>query len=193
MSRNREFDEQVVLRKAMELFWKQGYEKTSMQNLVDYMGIHRRSIYDTFGNKRSLYLASLTYYETFVAERFSVMISNSTTVKEAVRNIFHSVIESAESDTSPKGCLSVNATAELASLDQDIKEIVTEMFKHTEHMFEKMLVEGQKKGELNEVLDPKITAQLLHNNLVGLRIMVKSNYSKEELENTIELMLKVLE
>lgn len=58
MARSKEFDEKAVLRKAMELFWEQGYEKTSMQDLVDHMGIHRRSIYDTFGDKRSLFLAS---------------------------------------------------------------------------------------------------------------------------------------
>ncbi|WML43237.1 TetR/AcrR family transcriptional regulator [Neobacillus sp. PS3-40] len=193
MSRNREFDEKVVLRKAMELFWKQGYEKTSMQDLVDYMGIHRRSIYDTFGDKRSLFLASLTYYETFVIETFTGIISNSTTVKKAVRDVFNYVIQSAELDVYPTGCLSVNAAVELSLLDQDIKHIVTKMFKDTEAMFEQMLEEGRKKGELNEELNPQITAQFLHNNLVGLRVMVKTNYSKEELESILDLMLKVLD
>lgn len=193
MSRNREFDEKVVLRKAMELFWKQGYEKTSMQDLVDYMGIHRRSIYDTFGDKRSLFLASLTYYETFVIETFTGIISNSTTVKKAVRDVFNYVIQSAELDVYPTGCLSVNAAVELSLLDQDIKHIVTKMFKDTEVMFEQMLKEGQKKGELNEEINPQITAQFLHNNLVGLRVMVKTNYSKEELESILDLMLKVLD
>ena len=56
MARTKEFDEQVVLTKAMNLFWEQGYEKTSMQELVDRMGIHRRSIYDTFGDKHQLCL-----------------------------------------------------------------------------------------------------------------------------------------
>ena len=193
MSRNREFDEKVVLRKAMELFWKQGYEKTTMQDLVNYMGIHRRSIYDTFGDKRSLFLASLNYYETFVIETFTGIISNSTTVKKAVRDVFNYVIQSAELDVYPTGCLSVNAAVELSLLDPDIKHIVTKMFKDTEVMFEQMLEEGQKKGELNEELNPQITAQFLHNNLVGLRVMVKTNYSKEELESILDLMLKVLD
>ncbi|MEH7386107.1 TetR/AcrR family transcriptional regulator [Bacillus sp. JJ1521] len=193
MSRNREFDEKVVLRKAMELFWKQGYEKTSMQDLVDYMGIHRRSIYDTFGDKRSLFLASLNYYETFVIETYTGIISNSTTVKKAVRDVFNYVIQSAELDVYPTGCLSVNAAVELSLLDQDIRHIVTKMFKDTEVMFEQMLEEGRKKGELNEELNPQITAQFLHNNLVGLRVMVKTNYSKEELESILDLMLRVLD
>ena len=51
MGRAKEFDQEVVLDKAMQIFWEKGYEKTSMQDLVDHMGIHRRSIYDTFGDK----------------------------------------------------------------------------------------------------------------------------------------------
>lgn len=193
MSRNKEFDEKLVLSKAMELFWKQGYEKTSMQNLVDYMGIHRRSIYDTFGDKRSLFLASLTYYETFVSELFTGIMNNSATVKEAVREIFHYVIESAELDLYPQGCLSVNTAAELSLLDDEIKHRVTKMFKDTEIMFEKMLETGREKGELNEGLNTQVTAQFLHNNLVGLRVMVKTNYSKEKLESSLDLILKALD
>lgn len=193
MARNREFDEKVVLRKAMELFWKQGYEKTSMQELVDYMGIHRRSIYDTFGDKRSLFLTSLTYYDMFVNERLTKIISDSITVKKAVEDIFNYVIQPSELNVYPTGCLLVNATVELSLLDEDIKHIVTKMFKNTEVMFEKMLEEGRKKGELKEEINPQITAQFLHNNLVGLRVMVKTNYSKEELESILDLILKVLD
>lgn len=193
MARHKEFNEKIVLEKAMELFWKQGYEKTSMQDLVDYMGIHRRSIYDTFGDKHSLFLASLTYYETFVIETFTRIIFNSPTVKTAVREIFNYVVQAAASDDYPAGCLSVNTAAELSLVDKDVKNMVTKMFKDTEIMFEHLLEEGRKKGELNKELDPQVTAQFLHNNLVGLRVIVKTNYSKEELESVLDLMLKVLD
>ena len=75
MARSKEFDEKQALRKAMELFWQQGYEKTSMQELVDYMGIHRRSIYDTFGDKRTLFLSALSYYEELITTSRIVAMS----------------------------------------------------------------------------------------------------------------------
>ena len=53
MARSKEFEENEVLDKAMRLFWEQGYEKTSMTDLVEHMGIHRRSLYDTFGDKHT--------------------------------------------------------------------------------------------------------------------------------------------
>lgn len=63
MARSKEFEESVVLDKAMRLFWEQGYEKTSMTDLVNHMGIHRKSLYDTFGDKHTLFLRSVDLYD----------------------------------------------------------------------------------------------------------------------------------
>ncbi|AMO86760.1 Bacterial regulatory protein, tetR family [Solibacillus isronensis B3W22] len=193
MARNKEFDEQVVLKKAMELFWKQGYEKTSMQDLVNHMGIHRRSIYDTFGDKYSLFLASLKFYEVFVAEELTKIISNSSTVKIAIRNIFEYVVNLAEFEIYPAGCFAVNTAVELSLLDKDIQHLTTKMFNDTEELLNKLLKEGQNKGEIKNDLNTLVTAQFLHNNLIGLRVLVKTNYTKKELESIIDLILKVLE
>ena len=193
MARNKEFDEQVVLKKAMELFWKQGYEKTSMQDLVNHMGIHRRSIYDTFGDKYSLFLASLKSYEVVVAEELTKIISNSSTVKIAIRKLFEYVVNLAELEIYPAGCFTVNTAVELSLLDKDIQHLTTKMFKDTEELLNKLLKEGQNKGELKNDLNTQVTAQFLHNNLIGLRVLVKTNYTKKELESIIDLIMKVLE
>lgn len=193
MARNKEFDEKVVLKKAMELFWKQGYEKTSMQDLVTHMGIHRRSIYDTFGDKHSLFLASLNYYEEFVAEELTKIISNSSTVKESIIKIFECVIHLAELENYPAGCFTVNTAVELSLLDKDIQRLTTKMFNNTEELFNRLLKEGQEKGECKSDLNTQVTAKFLHNNLIGIRVLVKTNYTKKELESIIDLIMKVLE
>ncbi|MGL6102693.1 MAG: TetR/AcrR family transcriptional regulator, partial [Exiguobacterium acetylicum] len=94
MARSKEFDEQVVLRKAMDVFWAQGYEKTSMQDLVDRMGIHRRSIYDTFGDKHSLFVAALAEYERFITNEMERIIDRSPSVKQAIQDVFLFILES---------------------------------------------------------------------------------------------------
>lgn len=192
MARNKEFDEKVVLKKAMELFWKQGYEKTSMQDLVTHMGIHRRSIYDTFGDKHSLFVASLNYYEMFVEEELTKIISNSSTVKIAIRKIFEYVVNVAELEIYPAGCFAVNTAVELSLLDKDIQHLTTKMFNDTEELFNRLLKEGQNTGEFKKDLNTQVTAQFLHNNLIGLRVSVKTNYTKKELESIIDFILKVL-
>ncbi|MGG4386266.1 TetR/AcrR family transcriptional regulator, partial [Priestia megaterium] len=105
MARNKEFDEKEALRRAMELFWRQGYEKTSMQDLVNYMGVHRRSIYDTFGDKHTLFIRALSHYVEEMDVRFKSNITLELTVKQAIRKVFEMVIY--PTDKHPKGCLTV--------------------------------------------------------------------------------------
>ncbi|WP_260288415.1 TetR/AcrR family transcriptional regulator [Peribacillus aracenensis] len=191
MARSKEFDEKAVLRKAMELFWAQGYEKTSMQDLVDHMGIHRRSIYDTFGDKRSLFLASLNHYEELIVNEMESIISSTSSIKQTIRDVFLFVLNSIEQY--PKGCLSVNAAIELSLLDKEIGRIVTKMFNRTEDMFNNLIKRGQTSGELSKEIDSDITSRFLHNNLVGIRVLIKTNYNKKELEGIITLALSVLD
>ncbi|MBK0010712.1 MULTISPECIES: TetR family transcriptional regulator [Priestia] len=191
MARSKEFDEKAVLRKAMELFWEQGYEKTSMQDLVDHMGIHRRSIYDTFGDKRSLFLASLNHYEELIVNEMESIISNSSSIKQTIRDVFIFTLNAIEQY--PKGCLSVNAAIELSLLDKEIGSIVTKMFNRTEDMFNNLIKQGQTSGELAKELNPDNTSRFLHNNLVGIRVLIKTNYNKKELEGIITLALSVLD
>jgi TetR/AcrR family transcriptional regulator, transcriptional repressor for nem operon len=191
MARSKEFDEKAVLRKAMELFWEQGYEKTSMQDLVDHMGIHRRSIYDTFGDKRSLFLASLNHYEELIANEMESIISSNSSIKQAIHDVFIFILNSIEHY--PKGCLSVNAAIELSLLDKEIGRIVTKMFNRTEDMFNNLIKRGQASGELSKEIDSDNTSRFLHNNLVGIRVLIKTNYNKKELEGIITLALSVLD
>lgn len=191
MARSKEFDEKAVLRKAMELFWEQGYEKTSMQDLVDHMGIHRRSIYDTFGDKRSLFLASLNHYEELIVNEMESIISSTSSIKQAIRDVFIFILNSIEQY--PKGCLSVNAAIELSLLDKEIGRIVTKMFNRTEDMFNNLIKLGQTSGELSKEIDSDNTSRFLHNNLVGIRVLIKTNYNKKELEGIITLALSVLD
>lgn len=191
MARNKAFDEKEVLKKAMELFWEQGYEKTSMQDLVDHMGIHRRSIYDTFGDKRSLFLASLHYYEELITLEMKRIISGTSSSKQAVRNVFEFALTTVEHY--PKGCLSVNAAVELSLLDKEIGRLATKMFTATEEMFHFLLKQGQQNGEFSKEMDPAAVSRFLHNNLVGIRVLIKTDYTKKELESIIDLTLSVLD
>lgn len=191
MGRSKEFDEKAALRKAMELFWEQGYEKTSMQDLVDYMGIHRRSIYDTFGDKRSLFLASLNHYEELIVKEMESIISSTSSTKQAIRDVFIFILNAIEQY--PKGCLSVNAAVELSLVDKEIGCIVTKMFNRTEDMLNNLIKRGQNSGELSKEIDSDNTSRFLHNNLVGIRVLIKTNYDKKELEGIIALALSVLD
>ena len=120
MARTKEFDKQVVLTKAMNLFWEQGYEKTSMQELVDRIGIHRRSIYDTFGDKHQLFLKSLALYEDNLAKRITQRVSSDESVQGKIRRLLSITLE--QDENQPAGCLIVNTASELALIDEEVSQ-----------------------------------------------------------------------
>ncbi|CAH0145174.1 HTH-type transcriptional repressor ComR [Peribacillus sp. Bi96] len=191
MARNREYDENEVLRKAMELFWKQGYEKTSMQDLVEHMGIHRRSLYDTFGDKHALFMRGLERYGEIVKSKIEKQIQPIGSVKQAIRRIFEIVIQQDEQQLI--GCLMVNTAVEMAMHDEEVAEKVVESFSKTENLFYELLQHGQQSGEISSQHDPKSLSQFLHNSLLGLRVLVKTTDDNKKLESIIDMTVSVID
>lgn len=190
MARSKEFNEEEALDKAMEIFWKQGYEKTSIQDLVDQMGIHRRSLYDTFGDKHSLFVQTLERYESLIAAQISNQITEEMTTVESIRKIFELAVYS--DNASPKGCLMVNTAVELSLLDNEISQRIKSAFKQTENLIANLLIRGQARGEVASSFDSSKLARYIHNALIGVRVLVKTTSDPQELESTIGLTLSIL-
>ncbi|SFE80500.1 TetR/AcrR family transcriptional regulator, transcriptional repressor for nem operon [Paenibacillus catalpae] len=191
MARNKEFDEDAVLLKAMKLFWAQGYEKTSMQDLVDHMGIHRRSIYDTFGDKHALYIRALKRYSDTVWKSIEQRANNSFTAKAAIRSLMEAAI--AQHEERPQGCLMVNTAVELAVHDNELEAYVSQSWAVTEELIHDLIVKGQQAGELSAALDANVLASYFNNALTGLRVMVKTPYNRDKLQQIIETTISILD
>ena len=190
MARSKEFNEEEALDKAMEIFWKQGYEKTSIQDLVDQMGIHRRSLYDTFGDKHSLFVQTLERYESLVAAQIKKQITEEMTTVESIRKIFELVVYS--DNTNPKGCLMVNTAVELSLLDNEVSQRIKTAFKQTENLIADLLIRGQARGEVASSFDINELARYIHNALIGIRVLVKMTADPKEFDSTIDMTLSIL-
>ncbi|WP_458463852.1 TetR/AcrR family transcriptional regulator [Paenibacillus sp.] len=190
MARSKEFEVNEVLDKAMKIFWEQGYEKTSMSDLVEHMGIHRRSIYDTFDDKHSLFLQAMDRYSGKVSTTLLAEIKASKTAVEALHKIFDVMISEAE-DT-PSGCLIVNSAVELGARDQEVDNRSLESFNEAERMFEQIIQWGQREGEFSSDHDAKEMAEYLHNISVGIRAMARTSTDKEKLNRIINVSMKIL-
>ncbi|WP_458126832.1 TetR/AcrR family transcriptional regulator [Paenibacillus sp. Z3-2] len=190
MARSKEFEVNEVLDKAMKIFWEQGYEKTSMSDLVEHMGIHRRSIYDTFDDKHSLFLQAMDRYNGKVSNTLLAEIKASKTAVEALQKIFGVMIS--ESEDTPSGCLIVNSAVELGPRDTDVDSRSLESFNVTERMFEQIIEWGQRDGEFSSTQDAKEMAEYLHNISVGIRAMARTSMDKEKLNRIINVSMKLL-
>ncbi|OBZ19023.1 TetR family transcriptional regulator [Bacillus sp. FJAT-27264] len=191
MARSKEFEIDDVLEKAMNLFWLQGYEKTSMQDLVTGMGIHKRSMYDTFGDKHSLYMKAVERYGRSAAERMKEQAEAQPTVKKAIRSLFEMVLRN---DTErPRGCLMVNTAVELSLHDPEVDSLVQDSFLSSERLMEKLVLSGQVSGEISRKQEAPALAAYLHNALVGLRVMVKTGQDPSRLEQIMDITLTALD
>lgn len=190
MGRAKEFDQEVVLDKAMQIFWEKGYEKTSMQDLVDHMGIHRRSIYDTFGDKHELFLKTLDCYEYRLNHIIKQKLTQDMTIKEKLEMLFLIVVST--DDEYPKGCLIVNTATELSLLDKQIEHKIQELFEKSETYLYMLLVEAKNKGEISKSENLRELASYLHNAWVGIRVLVKTTDDQMKLHSIVKTTLSII-
>ena len=128
MPRPREFEEQAVLAAAMQQFWRYGYEATSIRDLAENMGITGASLYNAFGDKRSLYRRALDQYldETF-RERIGRFEENLPP-REALDAFFKEIVERSCNDKLRRGCMLVNSALEVAPHDPEFQRAVSKVF-----------------------------------------------------------------
>ncbi|WP_088041937.1 TetR/AcrR family transcriptional regulator [Bacillus sp. EAC] len=191
MARHKEYDEKEVLQKATELFRYQGYEKTSLQDLVSHMGIHRRSLYDTFGDKHTLFIKALEHYDHKMKKKMDIQVKNSSTVKDAIRSILEMTIY--QDNEKSVGCLTINSAVELTLHDQEVAEKIEQNFSKTEKIILELLLRGHDSGEIPKHHDIEKLSQFIHNSYVGLRVLVKTTKDKNKLKNIIDTTLSVLD
>ncbi|MBP1965985.1 TetR/AcrR family transcriptional regulator [Paenibacillus aceris] len=191
MARNKEFEVHTVLGKAMDVFWEKGYEKTSMQDLVTQMGVHRRSIYDTFGDKHELFMQVIDRYDELVVTPIHHSADGLPSAKQAIRHIFERTIRKKEQ--SPRGCLMVNTAVELAVHDEEAAAKVNQSFGKTEAKFQELVELGLKSGEIGGGRDAQKLSQFLNNALLGLRVLVKTTDNREKLQGIVDITMSVLD
>ncbi len=192
MPRVKLFDENEVLKKAMNLFWKQGYSATSVQDLVDHLGINRASLYDTFGDKEKLFKKALEHYSKTNIEGLIQFFQNSQDIKEGFSKLFKIAIDEAITDNDKKGCFVVNTTTELIPNDDSIIKLLENHNKMIENIFYQYLEKWKMKNQLKTKQDLKSLASLLYMTYAGLRVTSKVNPNKKKLIDSINVALSLL-
>ncbi|MGJ3253073.1 MAG: TetR/AcrR family transcriptional regulator [Elainellaceae cyanobacterium] len=192
MARHKEFDRDDVLEKAMEMFWYKGYEATSVQDLINCMGINRGSLYDTFGDKHSLFLAALDRYrDSKVNERLKVL-ERSQSGLEAIRQFFYEMVEIRTTGQGCQGCLMVNSLVELALHDDEAAGRVASHATRLEEAFYRALMRARKHGEISEKKNLRAIARFLANSINGICVMAKISPDVHALKDVADVSLSVL-
>ena len=192
MARTKEFDTDEVLSKAIDLFWDKGYNGCSMQDVVDGLGLSRSSIYETFGDKRQLFLEALKRYQYEGLKALEEDINTTSDIRQSLTKVFESVIPQSQDSPLQKGCFMVNSAVELACQDPEIAEIVRVNRLEVEDILCKAIEKGQQSGQLASTLDPRSIARFIYTSLSGIRVTARSGTDRKTLEDIICVTLSVL-
>jgi len=193
MPRPKEFNPDEAINKAMQVFWHKGYEATSMEDLLTAMDLNRGSLYDTFGDKRQLFLKVIDRYcHGFVGEKFSLLDQPGPALP-TLRRFIHDMIEGGLADPQRRGCLIANTVMELAPHEQDIAEKVCQAMKMGEDAFFKILSRAKEQGELGKDQDPRVLARFLFTMMQGTIVMIKAGASADTVKQTAETALSILD
>lgn len=194
MARTKEFDPDAALQSALELFWRRGYEATSMADLVTHLGIGRASIYATFGNKHDLYLKAVDRYTDSRDPQLLDELSQPGPALPAVRTLVRRfAIEASSEELRRSGCFITNTAAELGPHDPDAARRVERSWEQIETLLHSALVRAQAQGELPGERDPRALARLLLVLLQGLRVTGKASEDPARVRDAAEQALTLLD
>lgn len=193
MVRPKAFDRETVLRKAMQIFWEKGYEATSIQDLVKAMGIRRGSLYDTFQDKRHLFLEAIAFYHSTIVEAMISPLLLPDASRPDIEQHFLKLLEETIADPQQRGCFITNTVTELAAKDTEIKAALVLGLMQVENAFHLALISAQGKGEIAADKNTRALAHYLTSSIQGLRVMSKLNPEPTSLRRTVALILQVLD
>lgn len=190
-ARTKSFEQAEILDKAIEIFRKNGYNATSMQDLVDNLGLNRSSIYDTFGNKKNLYFQALNLYKKNQNEYLMDLISNSESLIEAVQHLFQIIIDDTCSDNSKQGCFILNSCMEMANADDDIAKVIDNNFIELHKTMSKRIEKAIANNEIKIDTDANALSLFIFNTTNGLRVMQKAGMTAEAMQEVVRVAMSI--
>jgi TetR/AcrR family transcriptional repressor of nem operon len=186
MPRPKTFDVDDVLDRAVDLFWVNGFAATSMEDLVNHLGINRGSLYSTFGSKQELYERALERYLTSGQHRFAETISDPAI---PLREALSALLTSSAKKTDHRGCLLVNTTMERNATDERSLHLTSKGFDELRAIL--ITAFESRRNELTSGFTPERAADLVLVATQGLRV-VGATESEIGADSTIQTVLDAL-
>lgn len=190
MARTKEFDREERLVKARDLFWRQGYYATSMQDIVSIMGLNPGSIYNTFGDKHELFLQCLKNYAAFKLSQYKQAADGITSPVEAIEQIILSAVEHTLDEG--KSCMAVNSSFELAPTDKAVRSVIEVFSGEIQDVFKELIIKAVKRKEMNGDLDPALLANLIAANFSGFWQTYNLTRDRKLVENMAALLIDLI-
>ena len=176
----------------MRLFWRKGYAATSVEDLTNTLHLSRSSLYDTFGDKRRLFLEALKFYSERVISITEHTLRTSSSPIAGIQAIFEGLIDGIGQEPGSLGCFMVNSVAELVPYDPDVTKLATEFADGFQQLLQTALTEASVQKIVTKKQTPEQFATYLYNTIQGMRILMKAGASREQMQAIKDITVKSL-
>jgi TetR/AcrR family transcriptional repressor of nem operon len=190
MARPKEFDPERALTEAMNLFWRLGYENSSLEALMKEMGIAKQSLYDTFGDKRALYLKAMAHYRDQTNSRMQKMLNEIPSVRDGFAGLLYGLAAETRQHHE-RGCLLLSANLQRDPKDAVVRDFLRDNQARVEAIFCQALARAQKQKELSPKDDPAALARFFVATIQGMRAMARLKSDRKALEQIARVALSV--
>lgn len=191
--RPREFDLNTALEQAMLVFWRNGYEGTSLSDLTEAMQINRPSLYAAFGDKERLFFKVLERYIEQYGSRGVRQLGDICDIQQAIATFFSCVVEQLTNPQLPPGCLIANTTLECGSLHiSPIGRKIAQCHAQTEATLYQRLRRAQLEGQLPVSEDVRSLAQFFNATMLGMGVLARTQSNPVMIQQIAATAMRVL-
>ncbi len=192
MARPKQFDPPTALGVAVQVFWHNGYEKTSLDALMADMHVGRQSLYDTYGDKRELYLSALEAYRHSTQAALRRLLASGRPIAACIAALLHGICRESRAEHE-RGCLLLSANLERDLDDKAIAALVRKNQTECEAIFEDALRRSQRTGELAPGKDAAALARFFVATIQGMRSTARATSDRAGLEQVARVALSTLD
>ena len=187
MARPVEFDEDKVLTYAMEQFWREGYEASSVQKLLDCTGINRGTLYNSFGDKDTFFKSCIDQYNKVVDTQIAATLKNSKLGPwEAIEAYLDETVLNVTNKRRSMGCLLVNSVCESINYDKEMRKVVRGSLSSMRKNLLARLKEAHKNRKMKKGVSAEFAAEVLMNSLHGIRVNSRDGKTPKQLKELIK-------
>jgi AcrR family transcriptional regulator len=189
--RPKEFDEEQALELAMHYFWANGYDGSSLRDLLIAMGIGKSSFYQTFGCKEDLFRRSLELYTQSSVEYIRSLLAEKTS-KEVLLYLPQTLLEELKETGKTKGCLLMNSGAECYKLHPQISDLIEYEYKTFLELFAELIASAKVSGDISDTTSDSALASIYSSLLNGLIAVIQAGASEQQIEAVMGHIEQVL-
>lgn len=190
--RPRGFDIDEAVDKAVAVFCTRGYHATSISDLTQAMDLAAGSVYKAFKDKRAVFLAALERYKAARDQALTDHIAKAETGRGRLRAALEFYAEASSGEAGRRGCLVAGSVAELATLDEDLADVVAEALKRIERRIAGLIAEGVADDSIPPGVDGPATARLMLCLVQGMRLVGKTGRSRSEMLRVVDLAMALV-